>query len=164
MNKHRIFAAVLGATVIFTACRKNDLQKEALQNQASSQMKTVSNWPSEKMDKYTEFSSTIEDKNITSDVVSKGLVLAFKKSSNSVINLPASEKSGLSAYTWYYQVAEGSIVFSADAYGLAKAPNSNQSFDYFILSEEKIKDLESKGYSKDQLMNLSYSDAAALLR
>jgi hypothetical protein len=164
MNKHKIFAAVLGATIVFTACRKNDLQKEAVQNQASSGMKTVSSWSSEKMDKYTEFSSTVEDKNITSDIVSKGLVLAFKKSSNSVVSLPASEKSGLSAYSWYYQVAEGSIVFSADAYGLAKEPASNQSFDYFVVSEEKIKDLESKGYSKDQLMNLSYSDAASLLR
>lgn len=169
MNKHKILTAMLGAAVVFTACKKSDVKSEALQNQASvssvsSQWKSLSNWTTQNQEEYKVHSNTIEDKSITSDVASKGLVLAYKKTSNSIVALPADEKGSSGSYFWYYQIANGNIAFSADAYGDAKTPGVEQSFAYFIISPEKLNELQEKGYSKVQLMKLSYENAAALLK
>jgi hypothetical protein len=169
MNKHKILAAVFGAAIVFTACKKTDVQREAAQNQVSAtttaaQWKPLNNWTSQSQEKYTVYSNTVEDKNISSAIASKGLVLAYKKTSSSVVALPTDEKGSNGSYFWYYQISDGAIVFSADAYGTAKTPGADQSFAYFIVSPEKLNELQEKGYSKAELMKLSYENAAALLK
>jgi hypothetical protein len=165
MNKHKILIAFFGTALVFTACKKNDVQNEALQQTSStSQSKTVSSWSSQKQDDFTEYSTVLQDKNITEDIASKGLVLAYKKTSDAFVALPYSEKTADGSYSWYYQISDGNIAFAADAYEAAKAPSTNQNFSYLIFSEQKLNDLEGKGISKAQLMKLSYKDAAALLK
>lgn len=169
MNKHTILVTALGATLVFASCRKSDVQADASKNSnstalASAQWKSLSNWSSESEENYTAYSNSVEDQNITSAVASKGLVLAYKKTSTSVVALPSEEKAGNGSYFWYYQISSGNIVFSANAYEQAEKPGSKQSFAYFVISPEKLKDLETKGYSKAQLMKLSYENAAVLLK
>jgi len=171
MNKHQILVAVLGATLVFASCKKSDVQNDMSLSQrmnnikyAAAQWKTLNNWSSESEEKYTVYSNSVEDQNITSSVASKGLVLAYKKTSGSIATLPSDEKTANGSYFWYYQISNGNIVFSADAYGQAGKPGAEQNFAYFIVSPEKLKDLEAKGYSKAQVMKLSYENAAALLK
>lgn len=167
MNKHKFLAALLFAGVAFTACKKTDVQQNVpTQTSAatpSSEWKTVSSWSSEKEEQYTVYNSTIEDNSITSAIASDGLVLAYKKSNGVAQVLPFEEKINGGSYFWYYQVSEGSITISADAYGSAKQP-SIEGIRYFVLSADKLNELEGKGYSKARLMKLSYENAAALLK
>jgi hypothetical protein len=170
MNKHKILVAILGAAAIaFASCKKTDVQHDAIQKSnltpsVTAQWKSLNNWSSQSEEKYTVYSNAVTDTNITSSIASKGLVLAYKKTSSSIVALPSNEKESNSSYFWYYQISDGNIVFSADAYGQAEKPGVNQAFAYFVISPEKLQVLEAKGYSKAQLMKLSYENAAALLK
>jgi len=169
MNKHKILVTILGAAIVFASCKKSDVQHDAFQKanltpSVTAQWKSLNNWSSQSEEKYTVYSNAVTDTNITSSIASKGLVLAYKKTSNSIVALPSDEKESNNSYLWYYQISDGNIVFSADAYGQAEKPGANQAFAYFVISPEKLKDLETKGYSKAQLMKLSYENAVALLK
>jgi hypothetical protein len=92
--------------------------------------------------------------------VNNGLVLAFVKIENSVNALPFQQKGTNDAY-WYYQVSTENVSFSVDSYKGTQALNAAE-FKYFAFSPEQLKDLETKGYSKIKLMQLSYEEVAAL--
>jgi len=168
MNKHKILVAVLGAALVFASCKKSDVQANNAAKSSSTsvaaQWKSLNNWSSQSEDQYTVYSNSVTDSSITSSVASQGLVLAYKKTSSSIVTLPSDESASSGSYFWYYQISNGNIVFSADAYGQAEKPGTSQSFAYFVISPEKLNDLQSKGYSKAQLMKLSYENAAALLK
>ena len=66
-------------------------------------------------------------------------------------------------YSWYYQVSEGMITISAAISGTEKDPCS-QGFTWFTLSPEKLKDLETKGLSKTELMQMDYAQAEKILQ
>jgi len=166
MSKHKL--TIIGFSLVFliTSCRKNDVPynetADNIEVSKSSDWKLIANWASEKNEKFSTFTSAIEDGNITTDVVSKGLVLAFTKSGNSINALPYQQSGGNDAY-WYYQVSPSSITFLIDAYKENKTLKSTE-FKYFIVTPDQLKDLETKGYSRIELMLLTYEDAVALLK
>ena len=166
MNKHKILTAVLGTALIVVACKKADLQNEFFPKTSSSasEWKSLTDWSSQSEENYTVYTTTIEDKTITSDIASQGLVLAYKKTSGSTVALPCDEKGSNGSYFWYYQISDGNIVFSADAYGKTNKPGRDQGFAYYIISPDKLNDLQTKGYSKAQLMKLTYEEASKLLK
>ena len=169
MKKHKILLAFFGAALVFASCKKSDIQPPVSQQMKSvtasgPQWKSLSNWAAQSEDKYTVYSNVVADSNITSSVASKGLVLAFKKTANSIVALPYDEKTSNGSYFWYYQISSSNIVFSAEAFDNAKQPSAELGFAYFIISPEKLNDLEAKGYSRAQLMKLSYDNVATLVK
>jgi hypothetical protein len=166
MNKHKLaITAFAVITLIATACKKNDLKHQPAEPKApetavaTSQWRTVSSWSNSKQDAFTVYSGKIEDNNITSDVVSKGLVLVYKSNGANILTLPAEDK-GSNNY-WYYQVSKGSVVITSDVYGAGFDQAST--FQYFILTKEKVAELEAQGYSKAKLMSLSHAEASQLI-
>ena len=121
-------------------------------------------WEVEKQEDFSIYYINVEDVAITPDVVDNGLVLLFKNDNASLSALPVEEDAKTSSRYWYHQVTEGNIMISVDSYGAAVAPDASSNFKYFILSPEKLKELEGKGQSIDFLMNLTYQQAAALLK
>ncbi|MFL5740696.1 MAG: hypothetical protein ACJ75B_10795 [Flavisolibacter sp.] len=167
MNK-KFLAAVFSAAVLVTACKKSDVQQTAVNTPAvaaasvsSSNWKSLSSWNSQPQEKYTTYSNKISDSTISAAVAGKGLVLVYKKSGTDISALPFEEK-GTSNF-WYYQVSQGRLVVLVDTYGTTAAPAQGQSIKYFVLSADKLNELQSKGYSKAELMKLSYENAIAIL-
>jgi hypothetical protein len=179
MKKHKLPVLGLGLMLMIASCKKTDVQQEStLGNPAvaattasaipassttnASEWKTLSNWASSKQEKFTTYSSKIEDASITSAVTSSGLILAFAKNGSSIQAMPFQQKGTNDSY-WYYQVSKGSITFSCDAYSGTQSLN-DAGFTYFVLSAEQLKDLAANGHSKTQLMQLSYENLATLLK
>src|SRR3954468_11035094 len=96
MNKQKIAILAFSLALMVTACKKNDLQSSQAQANATasaaaaastaktSEFKAVGNWDNFKQDKFTSFYGKIADSSITSSVVSKGMILVYKKSGNTV--------------------------------------------------------------------------------
>jgi len=174
MNKQNFLVLGMSVALFVTACKKNDLQQSAPTAPAtaataapvstSANWRSISNWSAQGQDKYTTFTSAIGDSSISGSVASKGLVLVYKKSGSTVTALPYEEQAATGSYFWYYQVASGSLSVVADAYDGAKTPAADQSFKYFVVSADKLAELEAQGHSKAELMKLTYENAAALLK
>ena len=174
MNKKKLLVWAFGAAMMVTACRKNDVLNNTASAPAAaatsadtttaSSWKAFSNWSAEPQEKYTVYTNTIDASSISAAVASKGLVLVYKKSGSNIIALPGEEKGSTGSYFWYYQVSQGKLSITADAYDHAPAPGAEQNFRYFILSAEKLDELQGKGYSKAELMTLTYENAAAILK
>lgn len=166
MNKHK--SSILGIAVLFllASCKKVDVQHEALpaveetSKVSVNQWKNLS-WNASKQEQFTVHYGKISDNTLSSAVAEDGLVLVYKKTGTTVTALPAEDKA--TGNFWYYQVSENTIMVNCDAYGANQAIDKNQSFNYFILSSEKIKELEAAGTSKADLLQLTYEQAAALL-
>lgn len=170
MNKHKLSILGLSLVMLAASCRKVDVQSPAAAAPAAtaaatqttaSVWKTISSWNSSKADKYTSFNTTIQDSSITAATIANGLVLVYKKDGSAVSALPYQETGAGERY-WYYQAAEGSLTINVDAYGQSQAVDRNASFQYFIITEQQIKDLEAQGKTKGQLMGLSYEEARTL--
>lgn len=166
MNKHKLTITALAViTFVAVACKKHDVQAKPVsqtsQTSTALQWKSITNWTQSKQNEFTVHHGKIEDAAITTEVVSKGLVLVYKSNGSNILTLPAEEKTSKDNY-WYYQVSKGAITISADAFGNDQGLNPG-SFQYFILSANQLKELEAKGYSKSKLMGLSYADASKLL-
>jgi hypothetical protein len=161
MNKHRFLIVAMGVTLFAASCKKNDLVKEEATT-VQTEWKTASSWKSSKEEGYVAHNSTIEDKNITADVVENGLVLVYLKNGNNINSLPYQQKGAANAY-WYYQVSENTIELNADMTEGAQ-PDSRQAFSYFIVSADKVKLLEKKGLSIAEMMSLSYEQAKNILK
>lgn len=165
MNKRTLSILGLGLLLGFASCKKSEVEVPAPsaseQSTVATAWKTVSSWQSSKEDKFTTFSGAIQDNSITADVVENGLVLLFMKNGSGATGLPFQAKGGQDIY-WNYQVSENQILINADAY---TGEVSNQAaFRYFVISEQKLKDLESQGTSRIGLMTLTYENAATLLK
>ena len=169
MNKHKLMVLGLSAVLFASSCKKNDLQNSVAQASPakavqSSEWKSISNWSTQSQENYKVYSSNVQDSAISSAVASQGLVLAYKKNGSTVSALPYEEKAGTGSYFWYYQVSQGGIAIMADAYGGATTPANSLGFKYFVISADKLSQLESAGHSKAELMKLSYDEASALLK
>jgi hypothetical protein len=171
MNKHKLPVLGFSLLLLIASCKKNDVQHEntlgnspvaaAMAASAkASDWKTLSSWASAKGDKFTTYSSKVSDSSITSSVTSRGLVLAFVKNGSTINALPFQQKGTNDSY-YYYQVSNGTITLSCDNYS-GTANVSSEAFKYFVFTPEKLKDLESQGYTKIKLMQLAYEDVAAL--
>ena len=120
-------------------------------------------WDVENQEDFSIFYINLPEPAITADVVDNGLVLLFKKDNSTLTALPVEEDSKGDSKYWYHQVTEGNIMISADSYGAATSPDANSTFKHFVITPQKLKDLEGKGQTVDQLMSLTYEQAAALL-
>lgn len=169
MKKHNLIVLGFGMALLSTACRKADVQQSKTE-EASSVSNTaanwisLSNWSKQSEENYAVYSHPIEDKTITSAIAEDGMVLAFKKQGNTITALPVEEKNGDNSYFWYYQVSEGSVVINADAYGTTVMPVTAQTFTYYVISADQLKELEQKGYSKAELMRLNYETARKVIK
>ena len=174
MNKHTLPVIGFSLLLLITSCKKTDVQQEnnlaspaattvatASSTASVSDWKTLSNWNSSKSEKFTSYNAIVEDSSISNAVAGAGLVLAFVKNGNTVSALPFEEKGSSNSYT-YYQVARGSIIFSSDVYSGTSSMNA-ASFKYFVFSPEQLKDLEAKGHSKAELLQLSYEGLTAVV-
>jgi len=167
MNKHNLSVLGLGLILLATSCKKTDVQHEnpvstpAPSTVAKAEWTAISNWSSSQEEKFTSFSATIQDSSISNAVTANGLVLVFSKNGNTINALPFQEKGSTDAY-WYYQVSKGTITLSSDNYSGAQ-PSSTTGYKYIVFSPQQLRDLEAKGYSKIELMQLSHDDLAAIL-
>jgi hypothetical protein len=168
-----------------TSCKKTDFQDElpqeaqitsaALADSTSSSSASIdisketgwysaTTWEVEKQEDFSIFYINVPDAAITSEVVDNGLVLLFKNDRSSLSSLPVEENSKSESRYWYHQVTEGNIMISVDSYGAALSPDASSNFKYFILTPEKLQELEAQGQTVESLMNLSYQEASALLK
>jgi hypothetical protein len=151
--------------LLIAACKKEDVRptnsvKNLLAISKTSQWQSFNNWSSAKADNVTTYFSKVSDSSITSNVVNAGLVLVYKKAGNDIQSLPFKEKD--SKTYWYYQVSKGSVRINSD--NNAGQNLNAQSFSYFVISFEKLSSLEASGKTKFDLLQLSYEQAAALLK
>jgi hypothetical protein len=160
MKNYKLPLLGFALMLLITACKKEDVQVKNAPVSAASQWQTLTNWSSSKTDNATTFSSKVSDSLITSNVANAGFVLVFKKSGSDVQSLPFQEKENKTY--WYYQVSKGSVQINSD--NNAGQNLSSQSFSYFVITPEKLSALEASGKTRFDLLQLSYEQAAALLK
>ena len=148
------------------SCKKQDMQAEketATETVQTTEWKQAAEWKSSREEKYTSYSTSMQDKSITADIVENGLVLVFAKYGNEVFSLPHQSKGTVDAF-WHYQVSENSIAIDVDVYSENATIDNKQTFSYFILPADKIKSLEESGHTMSELMTLTYESAKNLLK
>jgi hypothetical protein len=174
----------LSLVLLITACKKEDFQETEANATASGTpalndvdtvgWKSTAQWETADQETFSVHYFTINDAGITTDVADNGLVLLYKKNGNAINALPFEETAASgetsestdensNANYWYHQVSEGSLLISCDVYSATPAPDAANSFKYFIITPEKLQSLQNDGHTIEELMNLSYTDAAALL-
>jgi len=169
MNKHTLPVVGASLLLLITSCKKTDVQHENPVSAPTSvsavtpkaEWTSINNWNSSQGEKFATYSSRVEDSSITTAVAGKGLVLAFSKNGTTINALPFQEKGTTDSY-WYYQVSKGAIILSCDNYSGTQSLNT-VGFRYFVFSPQQLKDLEAKGHTKIELMQLSYEDLVAVL-
>jgi hypothetical protein len=167
MNKHKFLILGLAVALVATSCKKQDTQvKSETPTETTvqaSEWRPAAEWSSSKEEQYTSYSTSLQDKSITADVVENGLVLVYAKYGNEIFSLPHQSKGAVDAF-WHYQVSENLISIDADVYTENATMDNKQNFSYFILSADKIKSLEENGHTISELMTLNYENAKNLLK
>lgn len=169
MKKHKLSVLGISLMLFITSCKKNDVlqqnisaNKIASTNAVRAEWRSLSNWNILKENKTTTYTSKLLDSSLTADVAQKGIVLAFVKNNTGIQALPFQENGTSNSY-WYYQISNDTISFSCDNY-TGKPNLTTNRFTYFILSPQKLKNLESSGFTKIKVMQMSYDDIAKLLK
>jgi hypothetical protein len=169
MKKHKLAFGITPVFVLFlsmASCKKMDLKQEGLTPEAAIPVAAVAPtaapaWKGVNFNAAPEsgaFSGVLADNAISAAVASKGLVLVYANNGGSITSLPFTDKA--TGTSWYYQVAAGDVRISYETKGeLTNAP----SFQYFVVSPDQLKTLETKGTSKMELLDMSYEAAQALL-
>ena len=165
MKNFKFTVLGLGIILMVASCRKNDIAAEnnvapAAATAPTAQFKALPSWSSSQAENTRTYFSKVSDSTITTDVAKSGLVLVYKKEGSSVQSLPFQEKDGKTY--WYYQVANGSIRINSD--NNSGQSLAQQSFAYFVITPGKLASLEASGKSRFELLDLSYEQAAALLK
>ena len=163
MKNNQVSLFGFALMLLIASCKKEDVQVKntaASTVSSTSQWKSLTNWSNSGSDNQATVSSKISDSTITSNVAAGGLVLVFKKSGTDVQSLPFQQDN--SKTFWYYQVSKGSVQINVDD---NSADNLNsQSFSYFVITPEKLSSLEANGKTRLDLLQLTYEQAAALLK
>lgn len=163
ISKPALFGSML---FILASCSKTDLQQSTpTQNTASisskssqvSSWKSISNWSGSQQQNLKQFSGTLLDSAITSDIVQKGLVLVYSKNGATVQSLPFNSSN----QSWFYHISAGSV--KIEAIGDVSNLIQGQNFRYIILNNEQLNKLASQGKTKIDLMNLSHDSLLNLL-
>jgi hypothetical protein len=170
----------LSLILIVASCKKDDFKDSSTDttgailasNADSLSWIAASQWQKSDQETFSVHYFTIADSSITADVADNGLVLVFKKAGNNINTLPFEEAStneggnvtSTNANYWYHQVSEGSLLISYDVYKAPVNPDNANSFQYFVITPEKLESLQNNGYTAEKLMNLNYKEAAALLK
>jgi len=163
MKNYQVSLFGFALMLLIASCKKEDVQVKntaASTVSSTSQWKSLTNWSNSGSDNQATVSSKISDSTITSNVAAGGLVLVFKKSGTDVQSLPFQQDN--SKTFWYYQVSKGSVQINVDD---NSADNLNsQSFSYFVITPEKLSSLVANGKTRLDLLQLTYEQAAALLK
>ena len=174
--KPSIVGLSLMSAVLLFSCKKYDLQDQvattdnakttAVTGLRESSWKTLSNWTQVEQPSFNLYYTAVKDANITADIANNGAVLVYKKDglTNSSVQLPYEEKVGNTTYYWYYQVSEGKVLVSCDIYGSADAQylNATSVFKYIPITGDVLTQLEGKGFSRVELMKMTYSQVSSL--
>jgi len=156
------FALVL----LIASCRKEDVRQTNEVDSITSgtatkaQWNSFGTWENSKAENVTTYYSKVADSSITTDVVNAGMVLVYKKSGNEIQSLPFQEK-GSKTY-WYYQASKGSVRINSDNNDGQNL--SAQSFTYYIVTPQQLSNLEANGKTKFDLLQMSFEQAASLLK
>ncbi|MET0634699.1 MAG: hypothetical protein ABWZ25_01655 [Chitinophagaceae bacterium] len=97
---------------------------------------------------------TLSSDVITDEILADGIVLLFSKDENAVNMLPYQNAST----EWNYTVSKGQIDVTAVGNEAVKA----SSIQYVVVPASKIAELEKTGYSRNDLVNISFEKASAL--
>ena len=168
-------ATLLIATVLFS-CKKQDLEENlpaapqttsvaTTASEETIQWATYSEWKEQKQESFTVTYTTVEDAGLTASVADKGLVLVYKKEegTGTTLQLPYLQQDAQHHNYWYYQVVEGQLLISCDVYGSGDATIQNSAFQYVVVSPESLATLFHQGYTREALMNLSYTEVKAAI-
>jgi hypothetical protein len=155
------------ASILLFSCQKEDMQqvpptKETTETtivNENIQWSTYAEWSEMKQENFSVNYTVIEDASITTSTTEKGMILVYKKddASETSIQLPYEDKKGNTTNYWYYQVNENQILISCDVYGSSSESIQNSPLTYVTISEDVLHKLETKGYTKAELMNISYT-------
>jgi hypothetical protein len=158
------------------SCKKNDVKPntenatpnttqnvQSVLNVQSLSWKSADDWKVANQQSFKVFYTSLSDTSITSDVVSSGMVLVYKKSLDGTISrLPFEEKvAGQVSNYWYYQVSEGKVLISCDNYTNSSSV-SKDNFQVVVVNKEQINSLTNKGYENSKLMELDYNQVSGL--
>jgi hypothetical protein len=168
MNKHttttlRLFVAAL-VIFAFASCSKMDAElpqapQAAAVAPAADSWKTAAGWSTSQLEGQTLHSLALTDTALTVQNLKKGLVLVFARTAENaqVRSLPFSADG----QSWYYQASVNSLQIQVESTQGA-APQKNQ-LRYFVIPQQKITELKAQGYTKAQLLQLTYEAAQTLL-
>jgi hypothetical protein len=170
MKDMKILVLGLGL-LVFASCKKNDITPAQSETETPapaaapantarlSSWQSVSNWSAD--NSKGSAAGVIKDAAITADVATEGLVLVFAKKGNIEQSLPYMQSGDI---FWSYQVEEGTIIITADGATGKTTIDTEQQFQYVILSKEQLDALDAKGQSRNSLINLSYQTAISLFQ
>jgi hypothetical protein len=165
MKSYKLPILGIGLMLLMASCKKEDVRQSNSKDSTSgasskTQWSSLSAWGNSTTENVTTYFSKLTDSSVTSEVVNNGLVLVYKKSGSDIQLLPFQERD--SKTYWYYQVAKGSIRINSDnndGQNLA-APT----FTYFVVTPQQLSNLEAKGKTKFDLLQLSLDEATSLLK
>ncbi len=165
MKHYKLPFMGIALVLLFASCKKEDVrQANATDNASGASSKTQWNslgaWGNSTTENVTTYFSKLTDSSITSEVVNNGLVLVYKKTGSDIQLLPFQEKD--SKTYWYYQVAKGSIRINSDNNDGQNLTAST--FTYFVVTPQQLSNLEAKGKTRFDLLQLSLDEATSLLK
>ena len=168
--------SVLGLAIILivASCSKKDAYNETADQISTTTSDTVvsanipdwhsaTRWDSVNQDKHAVYYFSIADSRITSDVVTDGLVLVYKKNNSSTVTLPFKEVSGSTSTNWYHQVTEGNVLIFSDNSNDSNQPATGNSFRLLVITPDQLKSLASGGHTPSSLMDMTYEQVTKLL-
>jgi hypothetical protein len=105
---------------------------------------------------------------ISAEDAEQGLIRVFKADDAAKASvshsLPYEDKINGKQVYWYYQVTEGNLMLSVDAYGAKASAVDKSLFKYVVIGKDVIASLEDKGISKASLMDMSYEDLVKITK
>lgn len=161
----KIIIASLVSGIILTSCHKNNedvTAPEVTEAAAANGLIVKSGWQPLALQSGTPDSKGISlstgditSEAVTDGIVSEGMVLVFARTGSAVNTLPFSSGSE----SWNYDVSGKLIEVSVS--GAAGIPSAD--VYYVILDAAKVASIEKGGYSRNDLLNISYDKAKILL-
>lgn len=169
MRAYTFVATIAIGLCLLTSCKKNEeLSNE--KNSGEEKIVSVSNgtgwmklpdWSTQSENGHFLYNAEIQDPLITKEVIEEGLLLIYQQSSGKLLQLPYSEDQA-KATNWFYQVFEGKISIVAES-SIAINDMAVKSFQYFVITPEKLLSLKDNGYSKNDLLQLGYDGLMKVL-
>lgn len=159
---------VVIAFLFLEGCRKKDsldpmiYSDEVKFNKTGNQTSwtTVNNWKETYITGTTIYYSKVPDQKNIHKAFNGGLVLVYKETDDGIKLLPFEEVKAAEKIVWNYQVSNQAITILCK--GHLQKPEVQDRFCYLILSANKMKALEKKGYSKEYLLKLKFDQVYLL--
>lgn len=167
MKNYKLLLMGFALVLLITSCKKEDVKQlntaaPTSASAANGSWNSLNNWSTIKTDDSTvTHFSQIQDTAINAAVAQSGLVLVFKKEGEIIQSLPFQNKS--TGTYWYYQISRGALRIDGST-SVSQGDFNGQNFSYFVFTPEQISNLEAKGKTKLELMQLTYDQALSVLK